>query len=138
VFFVLGGLAAGQPIARVVFGVIVSLWGLVIGFIGCFLLFVWIGTDHRVVFRNQNILLCAPFAIALVVFGVGVALGLHAATRKALIITLAAAALATVGALMRVSMISMQDNGPMVAFLVPAWIGIAAGLYNIRRIQTLR
>ncbi len=138
VFFVLGGLAAGQPVARVAFGAIVAIWGLVVGFVGCFLLFAWLATDHQVVYRNQNILLCAPFAIALCVLGVGVALGFHAATRKALVVTVAAAALATLGALIRVLMISAQDNGPMVAFLVPAWIGLAAGLYNIRRIQTLR
>jgi hypothetical protein len=138
VLFVLGGLAAGQPIARVIFGGLVAVWGLVTGFIGCFLLLVWIGTDHQVVYRNQNILQCAPFAIALVVFGVGVALGMHNATRKALIVTAAAAALSLAGALLSISKLSPQDNGPLIAFLVPAWIGIVAGLYNIRRIQTFR
>jgi hypothetical protein len=43
-----------------------------------------------------------------------------------------------VGALLRVTLIWHQDNGPLIAFLVPAWVGIAAGLYNIRKIQTLR
>ena len=120
------------------FGVVISIWGLVVGFIGCFLLLIWAGTDHVVAYRNQNIFQCAPFAIALVVLGWGVAFGMHGATRKALIIAVAAAALSVVGALLRVSMISHQDNGPLIAFLVPAWVGIAAGLYNIRRIQTLR
>jgi Domain of unknown function (DUF4105) len=138
VFFVLGGLAAGQAMARLIFGGLISVWGLVVGFIGCFLLFVWIATDHQVVYRNQNILQCAPFAIALVVIGWGVAFGMHGATRKALIIAVAAAGLSIAGALLRLSAISPQDNGPIIAFLVPAWVGIAAGLYNIRRIQTLR
>jgi hypothetical protein len=137
-FFVWGGWAAGQPVARVLFGVVVALWGLVTGFIGCFLLLVWLGTDHQVVYRNQNILQCAPFALALFVLGWGVAFGMHGATRKALIVAVAAAALSIIGALLRVSMFSPQDNGPVIAFLVPAWVGIAAGLYNIRRIQTLR
>jgi hypothetical protein len=137
-FFAFGGLAAGQGAARVVFGVVISIWGLVVGFIGCFLLLIWAGTDHVVAYRNQNIFQFAPFAIALCVLGWGVAFGMHGATRKALIIAVAAAALSVVGALLRVSMISHQDNGPLIAFLVPAWVGIAAGLYNIRRIQTLR
>ena len=138
VLFVLGGLAAGQPIARMVFGAVIAIWGLLVGFIGCFLLFAWIGTDHQVVYRNQNILQCAPFAIALVVFGWGVAFGMHNATRKALIIAVAAAVLSVAGALLSISKISPQDNGPLIAFLLPAWVGVAAGLYNIRRIQTLR
>ena len=137
-FFAFGGLAAGQPIARFLFGAVMAVWGLVIGFIGCFLLLVWVGTDHQVVYRNQNIFQFAPFAIALVVLGWGVAFGMHGATRKALLIAVAAAALSIVGALLRVAAISHQDNGPLIAFLVPAWVGIAAGLYNIRRIQTLR
>jgi hypothetical protein len=137
-FFAFGGLAAGQPIARFFFGMVIALWGLVIGFVGCFLLLIWIGTDHQVAYRNQNILQCAPFAIALFVLGWGVAFGMHGATRKALLIAVGAAALSIAGALLRVSMISPQDNGPLIAFLVPAWVGIAAGIYNIRRIQTLR
>jgi hypothetical protein len=137
-FFAFGGLAAGQRIARFVFGVVVSLWGLVVGFIGCFLFLVWAGTDHVVVYRNQNILQFAPFAIALFVLGWGVAFGMYGATRKALMIAVAAAALSLIGALLRVTMIWHQDNGPLIAFLVPAWVGIAAGLYNIRKIQTLR
>jgi hypothetical protein len=137
-FFAFGGLAAGQPIARFFFGALVSIWGLVVGFIGCFLLVVWAGTDHQVVYRNQNILQFAPFAIALFVLGWGVALGMYGATRKALLIAVAAAALSLIGALLRVTMIWHQDNGPIIAFLVPAWVGMAAGLYNIRKIQTFR
>ena len=137
-FFAFGGLAAGQPIARFLFGALVSIWGLVIGFIGCFLLLVWAGTDHQVVYRNQNILQFAPFAIALLVLGWGVAFGMYGATRKALLVAVAAAGLSLIGALLRVTLIWHQDNGPLIAFLVPAWVGMAAGLYNIRKIQTLR
>ena len=36
------------------------LWGLAAGFIGCFLVYAWVFTDHVVAHRNQNILLCAP------------------------------------------------------------------------------
>ena len=137
-FFAFGGLAAGQSIARFLFGALVSIWGLVIGFIGCFLLLVWGGTDHQVVYRNQNILQFAPFAIALVVLGWGVAFGMYGATRKALLVAVAAAALSLICALLRVTILWHQDNGPIIAFLVPAWVGMAAGLYNIRKIQTLR
>ena len=63
----LGWGASRSRWARVPFGIVVALWGLAIGFIGCFLVYAWMFTDHVVAHRNQNILLCAPWAIALVV-----------------------------------------------------------------------
>ena len=80
-------LALGGPPAacraRVTFGILLALWGFAAGFVGCFLIYAWAFTDHVVAHRNQNILLCAPWAIALIVLGVGVAMGRPGATRKA-------------------------------------------------------
>jgi hypothetical protein len=134
-FVALGGIAARQPLIRFLFGVVVAAWGLVAGFIGCFLLLVWVATDHQVAYSNQNILQCAPFAIALSVLGLGVAFGMVGATRKALLVAVAAAGLAIGGSLLRLSSMSHQDNAPVIALLMPIWIGIAAGLYSIRRAQ---
>src|SRR2546430_14794171 len=61
--------------ARIAVGILTAFWGFAVGFIGCFLVYAWMFTDHVVAHRNQNILLCAPWAIALVVLGVGVAMG---------------------------------------------------------------
>jgi len=127
VFFVLAA-RGGQPIARVVFrrDRFAVGWSSVHRL---FLLF-WIGTTIGSC-PHQNILLCAPFAIALVVSAWawrwaarGDPQGADHHPRRA--------ALATVGALMRVSMISMQDNGPWSPSCA-GLDGIAAGLYNIRR-----
>jgi hypothetical protein len=137
-FVALGEAAARSALPRLLFGLVVAAWGLVTGFLGSFLLAVWAATDHAVVYRNENVLQCAPFALALAVLGFGVAFGMRGATRKALAVATAAAVLAAVGAGMRVAGVSHQDNAPIVGFFVPAWIGLAIGLQSIRRIQTFR
>jgi hypothetical protein len=123
----LGWAARRNTAARIGLGVFVSLWGLAVGFIGCFLIYAWAGTDHVVAHRNQNILLCAPWAIALLVLGVGVALGRPGAQRKA-----AALALAAVGAVLAALLLKLvlpkQANGALIAFFLPAWLGVAAAL----------
>jgi len=136
--FALGGVGAAQPLARLLFGVLVAAFGLGTGFVGCFLVLVWAATDHKVAYHNENILQCAPFAIALAVLGLGVAFGMRGATRKALVVAGAAAALAIAGAVGRAALIFHQDNARLIAFFVPVWIGITLALYNMRRIQTLR
>jgi len=134
----LGGAGAAQPLARLAFGVLAALFGLLTGVIGCFLTLVWAATDHQAVYRNENLLQCAPFAIALVVLGLGVALGSRGATRKAFVVAAAATALAIAGAIGRAALMLQQDNAPLIAFFVPAWIGLSLGLYSIRKSQTLR
>ena len=65
--------AARLPL-RALFGLLLAAWGLATGFVGCFLVYVWAFTDHLVAHHNQNILLFAPWALALVVLGIAVAL----------------------------------------------------------------
>jgi len=114
--------------ARIGLGALVSLWGLAVGFVGCFLIYAWVGTDHVVAHRNQNILLCAPWAIVLFGLGIGVAIGHERAKRIAY--KLAAAALAAVAAalLLKLGLVPRQANGALVAFFLPAWLGLAAAL----------
>ena len=133
VFAALGWAARRNRAARIGLGTLVSLWGLAVGFIGCFLIYAWVGTDHVVAHRNQNILLCAPWAIVLVGLGIGVAIGRDGAKRKAY--KLVAAALAAVAAalLLKVGLVPRQANGALIAFFAPAWLGLAAALK-----QTLR
>jgi hypothetical protein len=132
-FVALGGVAASLSLVRFLFGVIVAGWGLVVGLVGCVLLLVWAGTDHQVAFRNQNIWLCAPFALGLFVLGWGVAFGMIGATRKAFFVVAGAALLSLVGALLHLAKVSTQDNAPLIALLVPSWIGLAIGLHSVGR-----
>jgi hypothetical protein len=118
--------------ARVTLGILVALWGLVVGFIGCFLVYAWAFTDHIVSHRNQNILLCAPWSIALVVLGVGVAMGRPGATRKAFALAVAALGAVLIAIAFKVGIVAYQQNGPLVAFFFAAWLGIAAALWTLR------
>jgi hypothetical protein len=131
-FLGLGRAGRRSRAARVTVGILATVWGLVVGFIGCFLVYAWMFTDHVVAHRNQNILLCAPWAIALVVLGVGVAMGRPGATRKAFVLAAAALGAALLACMVKVGILPHQENGVLVAFFVPAWMGLTAALLQLR------
>jgi hypothetical protein len=118
--------------ARVTVGILTALWGLAVGFIGCFLVYVWLFTDHVVAHRNQNILICAPWAIALLVLGIGVAMGRPGATRKAFALAAAALGAALVAIALKAGIVAHQENGALIAFFFPAWAGVTAALLQLR------
>jgi hypothetical protein len=113
---------------RALLGLLLSLWGLAVGFVGCFLIYVWAFTDHVVAHRNQNIFPCAPWSLALVVLGIGVALGRARAMRAAWTVAAAALAATLAACLLKVGFVHHQDNGRLLAFFLPAWIGVCAAL----------
>jgi hypothetical protein len=133
-FFGLGWTAACRGAARVAMGVLVALWGLVVGFIGCFLVYAWAFTDHVVAHHNQNILLCAPWAITLAGLGIGVALGRPGAIRKASFVAAIAVAAVLAGLAVKTGLAPRQDNGALIAFFLPAWLGVAGGLARLRQV----
>jgi hypothetical protein len=123
--------ASRLVVLRALFGLLVAAWGLLTGFVGCFLVYVWVGTDHLVAHRNQNLLLCAPFAIALAVLGVGVSLGRPGATHKAALVSAAALATTVLACLVKAGLLRHQDNGALIAFFLPVWLGVTAGLARL-------
>ncbi len=131
-FLGLGTAARHLRTARVFVGLLTALWGLVVGFIGCFLIYAWGFTDHVVAHRNQNVLVCAPWAIALAVLGVGVALGRPGATRKAFAVAAAAVGAVLFACAFKAGIAAHQENGALIAFFLPAWLGIAAALLQLR------
>ena len=131
-FLALGWASPGRPALRALLGLSSAIWGFAVGFIGCFLVSVWAFTDHVIAHRNENILLCAPWAIVLAVLGIGVALGWRGAIRMAAIVAVAAATLAAVGLAVKAHPGFAQHNGTLIAFFVPAWLGLAIGLWHLR------
>src|SRR4029077_16204000 len=111
--------------ARVLLCLVVGGWGLVVGFIGCFLVYVWAFTDHVVAHRNENILLCAPWTVLLAFLGFGVAAGMPGATRKTLWLVFAALLAAFGGWALKLDPVFRQHNGELMAFFLPAWFGLA-------------
>jgi len=130
--FALGWAGRWRRAARVAVGILTTLWGLAVGFIGWFLVYVWAFTDHVVAHRNQNILLCAPWAIALFVLGIGVAMGRPGATRKAFALSMAALGAVLLACALKVGIVPHQENGRLIAFFLPAWVGVTAALLLLR------
>jgi hypothetical protein len=130
--FALGWAGRWQRGARVAVGIVTTFWGLAVGFVGWFLVYAWAFTDHVVAHRNQNILLCAPWAIALVVLGIGVAMGRPGATRKAFALSVAALGTVLVACALKVGIVAHQENGRLIAFFLPAWAGVTAALLLLR------
>lgn len=130
----LGALArAGRAPARVALGALLALSGTILGFLGCFFVFGWAVTDHRVTWRNENMLQMPPWTFALLVLGVGVALGRTRATRRALWLVGAAAVVAVLGLVLKALPWFVQDNWRMLALCLPLWGGGAAGLWLASR-----
>jgi len=126
VFAGLGRLGRRRAVARVLFGLALTFAGVLVGFLGTFLLGAWLFTPHAVVYRNQNILLLAPFALALGVLGWGVAFGWAGAIRKAFFVTAAALGLAALSVVLK-PLLAHQENGALIAFAVPLWLGMTLG-----------
>jgi len=125
--FLLGRAGARHRSARFLFGALLALVGLVVGVVGCFLVGAWCFTPHEVVYRNENILLFAPFALALTVMGLGAAFGRAGAIRKAFLLTAASLGLAAIGCGLKMLPWSHQDNNGVILLMVPLWWGLTAG-----------
>ena len=106
--------AAARLSLRALFGLLIAVWGLVTGFVGCFLVYVWALTDHVVAHHNQNILLFAPWALALVVLGIGVTFGRTWAAGGARTVALTALAAAIAAALFRDRLRAASRERPLV------------------------
>ncbi len=137
-FWLLGWCAAAPAlgrgariVARSILGVMLAVWGLLVGFVGCFLVYVWGWTDHVVAHRNENVLLCAPWSLAFLVLGIGVAVGWARGTRAARRVATAGVAATVAAVLLKLGFAARQDNGRWLAFFVPAWLGLTAALVRL-------
>ncbi|HLK93718.1 MAG TPA: DUF4105 domain-containing protein [Polyangia bacterium] len=119
---------AARVACRVALGIALAVWGLLTGFVGGFLVYAWVFTDHVVAHHNQNILLFAPWAVALLPLGVGVALGGRRSLRAVRAITTAALAAAVAALLLKLGFVRHQENVRLLAFALPAWLGVRAAL----------
>jgi len=139
-FFLLGWGASRPRLSRpariacrAVLGLGVSVWGLGAGFVGSFLVYIWIFTDHLVAHHNQNILVFAPWALALLPLGIGVALGRPRLSRAARAVATAALAAAVAALLLKLGFVRHQENARLLAFALPVWIGARTALAVVVR-----
>jgi fumarate reductase subunit D len=131
---VTGGLLFGlgrlgrSTLARILLGMLTSLLGAVLGLLGLALLLLWVFTNHRIAYTNANIIQFAPWAVVLLVYGVGVALWRTGAVRGARLVALSAAIFSLIGLFAKVLPGLTQSNWPFIALCLPFWTGLWAGL----------
>jgi uncharacterized protein YqgC (DUF456 family) len=113
--------------ARVLSAVMLASLGLVSGLLGMVFALLWALTDHRVAYRNENLLLCNPLALALCAVAFGFARGREGASKWAHWISLALAILATADLLVKAVLHGGQHNGHWIAFFAPLWWALAVG-----------
>ncbi|MGA2447258.1 MAG: DUF4105 domain-containing protein [Polyangiaceae bacterium] len=123
----LGRLGSSHRAARVAFGLLVALMGVVLGLLGWVFLTFWIATDHVVAHHNENLLQCAPWALALVVAGPALAMNIGWGVRLVARLTAWTAVVAALALIAKALPWFDQHNGEFIALLLPTWIGAALG-----------
>lgn len=127
VLALIGRAARTKRLARAAFGSLCALIGLTLGLLGSVFVVFWAFTKHWSAYRNENILVCPPFALALLATGLGFALGRERAPRLTFDITRAALACALLAVLLALIPHFGQDNTRIAALLVPVWLGLYLG-----------
>ena len=123
--------AAGRRtrVAHLVFRVEVGAWALLCGVLGLVLLLAWTSTRHVFWFRNENLLLLNPLSLFLAVLA-PLSLWKPRFARPAAHLAIAVAALALLGAALKLVPGFTQHNAALLLLLVPPHVAIALGLWR--------
>ncbi|HET9960612.1 MAG TPA: hypothetical protein VFQ61_39345, partial [Polyangiaceae bacterium] len=130
----LGQLGARVKAARVAFALSSGLLGLVTGLLGTIFMVFWLFTKHWSAYRNENTLVCPPWALLLPVLCVGLALGRERASRRSLLVFQASAVSSIIALLLALIPHFGQDNTRIAALLGPVWLGLYAGACRLMRL----
>ena len=108
-------------------GAAAGLFWLASGLLGVLMLFLWLGTEHRFAWANENLLLFDPLALLLLPGAWRIAAGRAPGTwfRRMLA---AVAALAVAALLLKWVLLFSQVNEPWIALLLPVHLAFYAGL----------
>jgi hypothetical protein len=113
-------------LARIALGTLFGVFGTLIGFLGLALLSLWLFTDHAVAYRNQNMLVLSPIAVALPWFYLRLALKKPRSINQMRVVTLALVVSCSLALLLKIVPLEYQDNGYLIAFFLPCWLGLYA------------
>lgn len=125
--FGLGRRAPHSRASRVALGALLAPLGLVIGILGILFALLW-ATDHRVAHGNENLLQIVPWAVLLVGYGIGVARARPSSIERAYRLALSALAASVAGGCLQALPWFHQENGRVIALMLPLWAGMALGL----------
>lgn len=105
-----------------------ALWGVVTGVAGLILAGLWGFTDHAIAARNENVLQCSLFALALAVVLPRVSPTRPGATRSARVLALIVGGLSLLGLVIKLLPGFDQVNGQVLALFVPVNLGLVLGV----------
>jgi hypothetical protein len=97
------------------------------GLLGALMLFLWLGTEHRFAWANENLLLFDPLALLLLPGAWRIVRGRAAGTWFARLLS-AIAVLASCALLLKWVLLFSQANQPWIALLLPLHLAFYAGL----------
>ena len=120
-----------RPFSCVLFGAASALLGATLGLLGVALSVFW-ASKHWAAHANRSLLACPPWALGLLLLGVGFALGRPGSTRPLLL--LLRASLASTCVLLLLSLASGNHQSlRMTALFLPLWAGWLWGAELARR-----
>jgi hypothetical protein len=124
--FGLGRAALTRRRLRPAFGVVTALLGLSAGLLGVVFAGFWLLSKHWAAYRNFSLLLCPPWALALVVVGALVALGRdrwYGTLQRWLGLLVVSSAVA-----LGLSLLGPHQTQPLILLILPVWGGLLLGL----------
>ena len=114
------------------FAVAGSLYALLAGLAGALMLVLWFGTAHRAAWANENLWLFNPIAWLLIPALLHVRKRGAAASRFSIAVAALMALLALCALASKLFPAFPQQNLPWILFALPAWLGLAGGLWLMR------
>ena len=124
----LGAAARDNSLARWLFGFLGGTWALIAGVGGALLLFLWLGSDHEVAWRNQNLWNFNLLALALVPLLPGALRRNPVRVKPALALGFLLVASAILGVIAKGLPGWGQANAEIIALTLPLHTGLALGL----------
>lgn len=130
---VFGGLARRSGFGRFGLGTLVLSWSLVAGIAGLILAGLWGLTDHRMAYRNENLMQLNPLSLILLGAALKGFRGSVPARRLARTLAIWVAGISLLGALLQALPRFDQVNGEVIALALPIHLGVVLGLRRSRR-----
>jgi hypothetical protein len=128
--FALGTRAPRSRATRFWFLLLMSIWVLVTSIAGILLAGLWGLTDHAAAYHNENVLQMNPLALPLLWLIPGFLRG-RSSARLTLGLATLIAAISLVGLLLKLLPQFYQVNGSIIAFALPAHLGVAGGIWRV-------
>jgi hypothetical protein len=128
----LASAARRRHLARLGFIAVSGAWALLVGVLGLVLAGLWALTDHMAAYHNENVLQANLLALFLLPF-LPTAARQGLGSRRALMFTWLVAAVSMVGLVLKLFPAFYQVNGEIIALALPIHLGVATGVWQLRR-----